>query len=476
MIQGSAVDTTTATDDDLRPRLLAEQVRLLFHSPVALIVNAVNGVIVTVVLWPAIEGPWIGLWAAALAVVIATRLVLRRAYDRAGATEAARWGRFYTVGTALTGMLWGSLAAVVLTVASPLHHLFIGLTIAGMAAGATAALAFHLPAFFGFVLPSLLPVTAAFLLHGGLPYLALGAMGIVFMAALSSLARSFNGALQETLRLRFRNADMARELTEAQAIAEAAQGSSADILAHLSHELRTPLNAIAGFAEIMRRQMFGPLGDRKYDAYVKDIADSTGHLLKLVDDILRFSKGHGGKLELEESVVDPRAEMQSCLNMLADMAREGGVVLVRELPDRLPALRADAVKLRQVLVNLLSNAIKFTPPGGRVTASVAVEPTGAFVFSVADTGIGMKAEDLPRVILPYVQVENVLTRTRTGLGLGLPLAKRLTELHGGTLIIDSALDRGTTVRVRFPAARTIDEGRVTDGMDATIKARGEPPR
>jgi two-component system cell cycle sensor histidine kinase PleC len=456
MVQGIESDEPGADSaGDLKQRLLAEQVRLLFRSPVALIVNVVNGAIVAAVLWPAVDRFWVALWAVALAATIALRLLLRRSYAASVPDKARHWGRLYAAGAAATGLLWGLLAVVVVVVPSPTYHMFVGLTVAGMAAGAAAALAFHLPSFFAFILPSLVPISAAFLVQGELPYIGLGAMGVVFIAALTGLARSFNGALTETLRLRFLNTDMARDLTQAQAMAEAARGSSADILAHLSHELRTPLNAIAGFAEIMRNRLFGPLGDSKYNDYVKDIADSAHHLIKVVDEILRFSKVHTGKLVLDEGVVDPRTELESCLSMVSGPARDAGVTLTREIPPHLPALRADAVKLRQILVNLLSNAIKFTPAGGLVTARVTLE-AGAMTFVIADTGIGMKPEDVPRVLLPYVQVENVLTRTRTGLGLGLPLAKRLTELHGGTLSIQSAVGAGTAVSVCLPASRTID--------------------
>jgi two-component system cell cycle sensor histidine kinase PleC len=322
-----------------------------------------------------------------------------------------------------------------------------------MAAGAVAALSFHLPSFYAFMVPCLLPMVYVFARVGEPAYLGIAAMAVVFGLALAGLARSFNAALQESLRLRFANADLARDLSVAQDMAEAAKRSSWEIIAHISHELRTPLNAINGFAEIIRRQMFGPLGDRKYSEYARDIAESAAHLIGLVDQILSYSKGHTGSLALDEAAVDPVEEIGICIQMHAEAASRAQVELVREMPADLPRLRADPVKLRQILVNLLSNAVKFTPPGGRVTVSAGRSPDGELEIAVADTGIGIGADDLRRVVQPYVQIESVLTRTRSGLGLGLPLVKQMVELHGGQFRLESALGAGTTVTVCFPASR-----------------------
>lgn len=437
-------------------RVLGEQIRLLYRPALPLTVNAVNAVIVTAVLWPEFGLPVLA-WALAMVAVVAGRFALRRAYI-ASATEAgdvSAWARRHAIGTALTGVLWGLMAVVIALPVSPAYHLFVSLTILGMSAGAVAALSFHLTSFLAFVVPCVVLASAALLTKGDAVYGGLGAMGLVFLVALVGLARSFNSALVETLRLRFENADLVRDLREAQDIAEAASRSSSEILAHLSHELRTPLNAVAGFAEVMRGKLFGPLGHPKYEGYARDIASSAQHLLGLVDDILRYAKGYVGSLALEESDVDPRLEIEACLSMVAENAKAATIDVVRDLAPNLPLLRGDSVKLRQILLNLLSNAIKFTPSGGRVTTSASVDGQGGLVIVVVDTGIGIAEAELHRVVLPYVQLENAFTRTRSGLGLGLPLAKRLVEMQGGTLSLSSTAGVGTRVVVRFPPERSI---------------------
>jgi signal transduction histidine kinase len=443
------------TTVDVARRVLEEQVCLLYRPAIPLVVNAVNTLIVAGVLWAQFP-VLVPIWAGLMTAVLAGRVLLRRAYRASPvAADTAVWARRHALGAGLTGLLWGATAAVLAFPVLPVYQLFACLVIAGMSAGAVAALSFHMPSLLAFIVPCILPAVAVLATHGEPTVAGLAAMGLVFLLALIGLARTLNGALIQALRLRFENASLVKELREAQDMAQSMDRSSWEMLAHLSHELRTPLNAIAGFAEVMRRQLFGPLGHRKYGDYAKDIADSTRHLVALVEDILRYSRGYTGSLTLEESVLDPRVEIEACVTMVTEAARDSEIEIVREIADDLPLLRADAVKLRQILVNLLSNGIKFTPAGGRVTVSAAVDDRDALSVVVADTGIGIEEKDLRRVLLPYVQVGSVMTRTRSGLGLGLPLAKRLIEMQGGTLSLASTPGEGTRVAVRFPAERSV---------------------
>jgi signal transduction histidine kinase len=451
-LSGGAAGTADAAERPPHDRILAEQVRLLYRSAVPLVVNLINAAIVSAVLWPRIGAPAAG-WAVAMVVVVAGRIALRNQFHRRAALRTPpSWALYHAIGAGLTGALWGATAAAIPLVDSPDYQFFVGLAAAGMAAGAVAALSFHLPSFYAFIAPCLLPMVFVFGGAGGPAYLGIAALAVVFAIALTSLARSFNAALVESLRLRFTNADLASELKLAHDMADVARRSSWETIAHISHELRTPLNAINGFADIMRRQMFGPLGHRKYEEYARDIAESAAHLVGLVDQILHYSKGHTGALPLDEATIDVAEEVRICVQMHADLASRGQVSLVTDVEGDLPLLRADPVKVRQVLVNVLSNAVKFTP-GGRVAVSAARNGGGGLAIVVADTGIGIKADDLARAVQPYVQIENVLTRTRGGLGLGLPLAKQLVELHGGEFALESTFGAGTRVTIRFPAFR-----------------------
>ena len=253
-----------------------------------------------------------------------------------------------------------------------------------------------------------------------------------------------------TERRRFEDA-----LRDAKEAAEAANRSKSDFLAHMSHELRTPLNAVIGFSEIIFREMFGPVGEPRYADYARDIHASGTHLLNVIGDILDIAKAESGNAELDEQAVDLGDIAAASVRLIEPRAHAGQIrVETRVAPD-LPKIDADARRLKQVLINLLANAVKFTPPGGRVTVEVDLAPDGGARLVVRDTGIGMKAEDIPRALEPFSQVDNALSRRFEGTGLGLPLSKKLVELHGGRLAIESALDRGTTVTVTLPPTRTL---------------------
>ncbi|MFO0986783.1 MAG: PAS domain-containing sensor histidine kinase [Alphaproteobacteria bacterium] len=244
-------------------------------------------------------------------------------------------------------------------------------------------------------------------------------------------------------------------LKEAKAQAEAASATKSAFLANMSHELRTPLNAIIGFSEIMNREMFGKIGVARYADYIKDIGDSAQHLLRLIEDILDLSKAEAGKMELEEAEIDLAASVHSACLMLRERAKRGGVALVEEVSVDLPRLYGDRRRIRQVLLNLVSNAVKFTPSGGTVRVSVASGADGGLVISVADTGIGMEADDIPRVFEPFVQLGRDKGISGEGTGLGLPLCKELVELHGGTMSLVSQPGAGTMVAAAFPPGRTV---------------------
>lgn len=245
------------------------------------------------------------------------------------------------------------------------------------------------------------------------------------------------------------------EVTKARDMAEDASRAKSEFLSNMSHELRTPLNAIMGFSGIIREQTFGPVGSTKYRDYARDINDAGRHLLELINSVLDFSKIESGNEELFEEWINVQDAIQSVTRILHDQAQRSDVSLAIEVPEKLPPLFADEQKLRQILINLLSNALKFTDGGGTVTVTAWYSASGGYVFQVVDTGIGIALEDIPKALGLFGQVDSAFNRRYEGTGLGLPLSKSLAEMHGGSLDIQSQIDVGTTVTVRFPSERVI---------------------
>jgi len=243
-----------------------------------------------------------------------------------------------------------------------------------------------------------------------------------------------------------------RALIEANAEAEAGSRAKSEFLASMSHELRTPLNAVIGFAELIHGEMLGSdaAAHRRYREYAGDIRDSGSHLLGLINDILDFSKTEAGEMQLIQDPVDLGELVESAVRMLKSRAERAGITLDGRVPAQLPSVLGDGMRLRQVLLNLLSNAIKYTPESGHV--SVTVEASGdSVLLKVTDTGIGIAPENMSIVLEPFRQIDNDLNRRNPGTGLGLPLTKRLVELHQGVLELESVVGRGTTAVVRLPA-------------------------
>ena len=247
------------------------------------------------------------------------------------------------------------------------------------------------------------------------------------------------------------------ELHEAKETAEAASRAKTEFLANMSHELRTPLNAINGFSEMMSLQLYGPLGDERYQDYAQKIHFSGSHLLALINDILDISRVESGKAILEVSPLDLRELAIGTLGMVEEKCRQSGLTLTTDIAESLPMINADPRRLQQILLNILSNAMKYTPSGGAVTFSLHWNSDRGAILVVRDTGVGIAPHLITAAFEPFSRIESAYSRSHDGTGLGLPLAKVMVEMHGGTLDLSSEQGAGTEAVIVLPASLAVSE-------------------
>ncbi|RJF83581.1 hybrid sensor histidine kinase/response regulator [Azospirillum cavernae] len=263
----------------------------------------------------------------------------------------------------------------------------------------------------------------------------------------------YRRAADQNRELERRVSERTAELTSALEVARQADRAKLDFLSVMSHELRTPLNSIIGFADVLGSESMGKLGNPDYVEYVKMIEESGKSLLTMVNNILDYTRGSTGSIELQESDVNLPQLLTNCMDLLAAKA-EGKRLAVTAQPTPSLHLRADRRRLREMILNVLDNAVKFTPPDGGVW--VGAERRGdAVAIVVRDNGPGIAPDLLGRIFNPFTQAERTLVRQHEGIGLGLPIVRRLAELHGGTVELTSAPQQGTEVVILLPAERLL---------------------
>lgn len=224
-------------------------------------------------------------------------------------------------------------------------------------------------------------------------------------------------------------------------------------LAAMTHELRTPLNAIIGFAEIMDAELLGPVGVPQYRQYVRDILASSRRLLQIIEDVLDMSRGEAGDLVLLKREVDLRQLISEAQLAVEEHCRSRRIDVALDVPDDV-VVRVDPQKLSRAIACLLSNAVKFSPDGSSVSVSVSVDPHATVSIAVEDHGSGIEPGCVDLAFEPFAQLDDELSRQFDGAGLGLPLARIIAELHGGSLRLESVPGVGTTAILQFPAYAT----------------------
>ena len=402
-----------------------------------------------------------GIWTGAVLVIHGVFVMMCRHFmaEPQGEHSVRTWRRRFIVLDLCVGLAWMAILVQPIGVeeGSGTFMLFVMLLVVAI----SSMQASNLPiAVFASTLPVTGAVVLGFMLRGTLRDHVLAVLTLTTQGYFALLVYRLYSATLATLQARAEKDALIGELEaskstsdEARRRAEAANVAKSRFLAQMSHELRTPLNAILGFSEVMKTEIFGPHSASAYKDYSNDIHVSGVHLLGLINEILDLSRIEAGRYELNEASVSLGAVVAECSHLLGMRAKSRRLV-VRELfePD-LPQLWADERAIRQICLNLLGNAIKFTPPGGEIWLKVGWTASGGQYISVKDSGPGIPDDEIPIVLSSFGQGSNSIKSAEQGAGLGLPIAKSLVDLHGGTFTFKSKLRIGTEVLVTFPPER-----------------------
>jgi two-component system, cell cycle sensor histidine kinase PleC len=403
------------------------------------------------------------IWTSAVLVIHAIIITKCRQFlaEPPGSVQIRAWRLRFIILDLLCGLAWMFILIHPVGVEenSGMFMLFVMLLVVAVA----SMLASSVPIA---VLAATIPVSAAvaleFLLKRTLHDYILAIMALTAQGYFLLLAYRLYSATLATLVARAEKDALIGELETSKAIsdearrrAEAANIAKSRFLAQMSHELRTPLNAILGFSEVMKTEIFGPHHVPAYKDYSGDIHSSGVHLLGLINEILDLSRIEAGRYELNEEPVALTQVVGECSHLLQMRARSRNLTIHDVFETGMPRLWADERAIRQICLNLLSNAIKFTPQGGEIWLKAGWTASGGQYLSVRDTGPGIPDEEIPIVLASFGQGSNSIKSAEQGAGLGLPIAKNLVDLHGGTFALKSKLRIGTEVVITFPPERVM---------------------
>ena len=408
-------------------------------------------------------GVMAGGWTASILVIHAIFISKCRQFlqEPIGKVDVRRWRMRFVTLDLFFGLAWMFLLLryVGTDESSRTFMLFVMLLLVAV----SSMLASSLPiAMFAATTPVTAALAISFVLGGTMREYALAGMAVTAQIYFFLLAHRLYTTTLATMEARAEKDALIGELEQSKAIsdearnrAEAANIAKSRFLAQMSHELRTPLNAILGFSEVMNNEIFGPHAVPTYKEYCNDIHNSGVHLLNLINEILDLSRIEAGRLELNEEPVSLLAVVEDCNHLLTLRAKNRGISVHEVFEPNLPRLWADERAIRQICLNLLSNAIKFTPQGGEIWLKVGWTASGGQYMSVKDTGSGIAEEEIPIVLASFGQGSNSIKSAEQGAGLGLPIAKSLVDLHGGSFSLKSKLRIGTEVTATFPPERVV---------------------
>jgi signal transduction histidine kinase/ActR/RegA family two-component response regulator len=451
------------------PEIRAAQVRLLYEQlSSALIASIVNATILAIVLWDKLPKPLLISWQSLIFLAALGRYCLSRSYLRnvPATADSTRWKNYFIYGVAANSALWGFAGFFFFTLDSYAHQLFLAFVLAGMASGGVVTLSSVRGFYQLFLLLTLLPYATRLVSAGGELHMAMAGMTLLYIMMMWMISNRVYATVTESLRLRFVNVDLVRDLTlakERQQVAqEALQQAYAELeqrvqerteklakseealrdadrrkdefLAMLSHEFRNPLAPIKNAVQLMKK----PGVSESMVQWGREVIDrQINHLSRLVDDLLDVSRIVQGKISLQETLLDIGTVIDQAVEASRPIIESRSHMLSVSVPDKPVWVRGDAVRLTQVISNLLNNAAKYTDVGGRIQLNL--DATGEWVtIRVQDNGIGIPQNMLPHVFDLFTRADHSLGRTESGLGIGLTVVRRLIEMHGGQVEVRSA--------------------------------------
>ncbi len=383
--------------------------------------------------------------------------------------DVKAWRRRFTIAEALNGATWAGFTLIGVAATSAQSHNFIFSSHVFIFATLIVVLAIRMSfastvmsILYAGTLPMTFVVVCRLLMLNDPFYFALASMALGVNVYFIFLAKGLHSTALAMLEFRAQKDALIAELEQEKLVsdesrrrAEAANKAKSRFLATMSHELRTPLNAIMGFSEVMKAELLGPLENPTYREYAGNIHDSGRHLLHLINEILDLSRIEAGRYELHEEPTRIADVAEDCHRLLKLRAQSKGVNLVEDYDSSLSQVWADQRAIRQICLNLMSNALKFTPKGGYVTVTVGATDDGGQYISVRDTGPGIPADEIPKVLQVFGQGSLAHENAEGGTGLGLPIVQNLIELHGGQFELLSELRKGTEAIVTIPKGRVL---------------------